>query len=84
MDFAEIKQILEIMQENDISEFELERDGFKLSLKKGQPVQIQQAPQAMMMPVGGVAPQAPVEPAATPATEELVDDANVEIVVSQL
>ena len=34
MDFDEIKQILEMMREHELSEFELERDGFKLRLRK--------------------------------------------------
>jgi acetyl-CoA carboxylase biotin carboxyl carrier protein len=34
MDFDEIKQILEMMREHDLSEFELERDNFKLRLRK--------------------------------------------------
>jgi acetyl-CoA carboxylase biotin carboxyl carrier protein len=35
MDFDEIKQILEMMREHDIAEFELERDNVKLRLRKG-------------------------------------------------
>jgi acetyl-CoA carboxylase biotin carboxyl carrier protein len=34
MDFDEIKQILNIMREHDIAEFELERDNVKLRLRK--------------------------------------------------
>ena len=34
MDFDEIKQILEMMREHDLSEFELERDNFKLRVRK--------------------------------------------------
>jgi len=35
MDFNDIKQILEMMREHDIAEFELERDNVKLRLRKG-------------------------------------------------
>ena len=35
MDFDEIKQILDMMREHELSEFELERDDFKLRLRKG-------------------------------------------------
>jgi acetyl-CoA carboxylase biotin carboxyl carrier protein len=35
MDFDEIKQILDMMREHDIAEFELERDNVKLRLRKG-------------------------------------------------
>jgi acetyl-CoA carboxylase biotin carboxyl carrier protein len=34
MDFDEIKQILEMMREHELSEFELERDNFKLRVRK--------------------------------------------------
>ena len=34
MDFDEIKQILEMMREHELSEFELERDNFKLRIQK--------------------------------------------------
>ena len=34
MNFDEITQILEMMREHDLSEFELERDNFKLRLRK--------------------------------------------------
>ena len=34
MNFDEIKQILEMMREHELSEFELERDNFKLRLRK--------------------------------------------------
>jgi len=34
MNFDEIKQILDMMREHELSEFELERDNFKLRLRK--------------------------------------------------
>ena len=34
MEFDEIKQILEMMREHELAEFELERDDFKIRLKK--------------------------------------------------
>jgi acetyl-CoA carboxylase biotin carboxyl carrier protein len=34
MNFDEIKQILEMMREHELAEFELERDNFKLRLRK--------------------------------------------------
>ena len=33
MDLDEIKQVLEMMREHDLAEFELERDGVKLRLR---------------------------------------------------
>ena len=35
MDLKEIKQIIELMAENELSHFHLERDGMKIKLKKG-------------------------------------------------
>jgi acetyl-CoA carboxylase biotin carboxyl carrier protein len=39
MEFDEINRILDIVREHDLSEFELEREGFKIRIKKGSPVQ---------------------------------------------
>ena len=35
MDFDEINRILEMVREHELSEFELEREGFKIKIKKG-------------------------------------------------
>jgi acetyl-CoA carboxylase biotin carboxyl carrier protein len=35
MDLAEIQKVLEMMKENDLSEFELEDEGFRLAAKRG-------------------------------------------------
>jgi len=35
MDLEEIQKVLEMMKENDLSEFELEDDGFRLAAKRG-------------------------------------------------
>ena len=37
MTFDEIKQLLEVVREHELSEFELEREGFKIRVRK-QPV----------------------------------------------
>ena len=34
MDFDELRQILDIVREHQLSEFELEREGFKIRIKK--------------------------------------------------
>ena len=61
MNFDEIKQILDMMREHELSEFELERDNFKLRLRKHSAGQWSASP---VMPPGHVA--APVAPAAAP------------------
>ena len=63
MNFDEIKQILEMMREHELSEFELERDDFKLRLRKNN---VGAWSTASVGPNGGLAPPvvAPVPPAA--------------------
>jgi acetyl-CoA carboxylase biotin carboxyl carrier protein len=65
MDFDEIKQILEMMREHELSEFELERDNFKLRIQK------QGSGHWVAAPHGGHAahaPMAPPPPGAPPAS----------------
>ena len=64
MEFDEINRILEMVREHELSEFELEREGFKIKIKKGTLVNAS-GPFAMPM-VQQVAPAAPQAPAATP------------------
>src|SRR4051812_28568282 len=52
-DFDEIKQILEMMREHDLAEFELERDNVKLRLRKNSAGQWSAAP---VMPHASYAP----------------------------
>ncbi len=61
MNFDEITQILEMMREHELSEFELERDNFKLRLRKNPAGQWNATP---AMPPGHAA--APLAPAAAP------------------
>src|SRR5687767_9302713 len=81
MDFEEIKQILEMVREHELTEFELERDNFKLRIRRnatGQwtatmpPVShVNYAPvmaPAVAMPV---APAPSPPPVLTPADEEV-------------
>ena len=38
MEFDEINRVLDMMREHELSEFELEREGFKIRIKKGAPL----------------------------------------------
>ena len=61
MDLKDIKAVIDLMKKNDLSVFEMEKDGFHLKLQKGageQTVFSQPAP---------VAPAPPAAPAATEA-----------------
>jgi len=65
MDFEEIKQILEMVREHELTEFELERDNFKLRVRKNATGQWT----ATLPPVSHVnyAPVVPAPAAAAPA-----------------
>ena len=79
MDLDEIKLVLEMMREHDLAEFELERDGVKLRLRKnmGQWNGNAPLPQVTFVPpVAAVAPaandgSAPASPVLAPANEDI-------------
>src|SRR5512136_2989275 len=65
IDLSELKQILEMVREHDLSELELERDGFKVRVKK-EGVTVVAAPAARVVPEPAPAaapPPAPPAPA---------------------
>ena len=88
MEFDEINRILEMVREHELSEFELEREGFKIKIKKGTlvnasgpfavPMVQQAAPAAQPAPAGSMAP-APLEavPSTPPPQSDDVDFAIV-------
>jgi len=63
MDIEQIKAIIAMMKENDLTEFSMEHDGLKIRLKRG-PEGVQQV--VTLPPAPAVAPAA-VAPAAAPA-----------------
>lgn len=65
MDLKDIKAIIDLMKKNSISEFELERQDFKIKLKRGMagPVVQEDSP----MPVYAVAPGSAVQSGGSPA-----------------
>ena len=92
MDLEEIKRILDMMREHELSEFELERDGVTLRLKKhsvahwtGAVTPVPQVP-FVPLPAGGPLPVAP-SPAMTPAEPVLApagEDVDLAIVKSPI
>ncbi len=73
MELKDIKELIALFRKNDLSEFSLEEEGFKISLKRGSdalPVFTQHAlamaPQQAVLP----APAAPTLPASAPAIQE--------------
>jgi acetyl-CoA carboxylase biotin carboxyl carrier protein len=77
MDFDEINRILDMMREHELSEFELERENFKIRLRKhdgGHWVAASQSQAHAAPPVPGVAGLAPAgadAPVLTAADEEM-------------
>ena len=81
MEFDDIERILALVREHELAEFELERDGLKLKVKKAHAAPMTASPQPMHMPMPAVqhlpmATQAPQTlaagaPAAAPPDEEL-------------
>src|SRR5688572_21960980 len=69
MEFDEINRILDMVREHELSEFELEREGFKIKIKKGSLVNVSgQYAVPMVQPMA----QAPAQTAAAPAPLEAV------------
>jgi acetyl-CoA carboxylase biotin carboxyl carrier protein len=67
MDFADIERILALVREHDLAEFELERDGLKLRVRKAAaPPTFHAAPIQTMPVIAGALPAA--TPAAAPPT----------------
>jgi acetyl-CoA carboxylase biotin carboxyl carrier protein len=77
MDFDEITKILDMMREHELSEFELERENFKIRLRKhGGGHWVSAAPQPQMAPVSPN-PDAPA--AAAPAGGPVLSAADEEM-----
>jgi acetyl-CoA carboxylase biotin carboxyl carrier protein len=80
MNLDDIRQILDLVREHDLSEFEIERDGLKVRIRKaGDRVEVlpPAAPLPVAAPVAATAPApAPAPPAAMP-----VEEAGVELAV---
>ena len=87
MDFDEIKQILEMMREHELSEFELERDNLKIRLRKqgsgGHWVTGPGAPAHAPMPGHVPPPQAGAAPAA-PVLTSADDEVELAVVKSPI
>ena len=79
MDFDDIERILALVREHELAEFELERDGLKLRVRKTQagaaaapvPVVLPAMPQAAASLAPAITPSAPAPAAALPLEEEM-------------
>jgi len=81
MDFSDIDRILELMQQHDLAEFELEREGLKLRVRKaGAPPVFHGSPLPTPPAISTSAPQAlppaagsPVAAAALPGSDDTME-----------
>lgn len=77
-DIQKIKQLIEIMKDNELIEIEIKHDDDKILLKRAQPQQNFGA-MPVMYPAHGLGPmthhgmEAPAQPGAAKAREELID-----------
>ena len=79
MDLKDIKAIIDLMKKNSISEFELERQDFKIKLKRGgiQVAQFEEAFPAVTVPTSVVAPAIPLTTATLPTTGAASGDSEI-------
>jgi acetyl-CoA carboxylase biotin carboxyl carrier protein len=78
MTLDEIRQILDMMREHELAEFELEREGVSLRLRKNSPPQWT-GPMPQMQFAAPVPQPAPAMPAASPATADVLTPANEDL-----
>jgi acetyl-CoA carboxylase biotin carboxyl carrier protein len=87
MTFDEIKQLLDMVREHELSEFELERDGFKIRVvKQGTAPVVTMAGLAAPLPApvavaAAAPPSSPAPPASAPSAPESEEDGEVELAV---
>jgi acetyl-CoA carboxylase biotin carboxyl carrier protein len=81
MDFSDIEKILDLVREHDLAEFELERDGLKVRVRKAHAGAIVAAPAApVALPIASPAHAAPA--GATPVSAAAAaDEESVELAV---
>jgi acetyl-CoA carboxylase biotin carboxyl carrier protein len=84
MNFDEINQILEMMREHDLVEFELERDDVKVRLKKQASGQVAVMPAAPVVAVPAAAPVASAPAAAAPVPAAAADENEFAVVKSPI
>jgi acetyl-CoA carboxylase biotin carboxyl carrier protein len=82
LEFDDIERILELVKQHELAEFELERDGLKLRIRKTGPSALPPVPQAPLPTVTShpAPPPSPVLPPASLA-ETVEEESPVELVV---
>src|SRR5712692_840405 len=90
MDLNEIRQILDLVREHELSEFEIEHDGLRLKVRKDANGSHVATPSALMLPPAAAAaaaappaaaPPPQASPGALPAAADAAADAEIELAV---
>ena len=85
MNFDEIKQILNLVREHELAEFELEGEAFKLRVRKNPAGQwVTAMPAAPAAAPAMLPPAAPVPGAAAPAASPAAEDIDLAVVKSPI
>jgi acetyl-CoA carboxylase biotin carboxyl carrier protein len=85
MNLDDIKQILELVREHDLAEFELERDGLKVRVRKaGHDVAVVPHVAAAVAPVVGATPVAVAPQGASAAPAPIADEVNLAVIKSPI
>jgi len=77
MNLEEIKDLIKLVSKSGLGKVEIEREGFRISIKGSQaePIMVQAAPMvAAAPPINTAAPVATSAPAAAPAADNAADD----------
>jgi acetyl-CoA carboxylase biotin carboxyl carrier protein len=87
MDLDQLKQILELVREHELSEFEVEHDGLRLKIRKDGAAVVSVQPPLPAAPAA-VSPEAPAAPgsasapaSSSPAAEPAAAEAEIELAV---
>jgi acetyl-CoA carboxylase biotin carboxyl carrier protein len=85
VELKDIKAVIDLMKKNDLSVFEMEKDGFKLKLQKGAGEQTVFAPQPAAAPPAPMpASNGPAPAIAAPAAPETAPSAGLKDVISPM
>jgi acetyl-CoA carboxylase biotin carboxyl carrier protein len=80
-DIKEIKTIIDLMKKNDLSVFEIEKEGFRLKLQRGPSGQ---AAAAGLLPMAVPPKAAPTAPEAAPALPKAIESVPLKEIVSPM
>ncbi len=83
MEYKDIKKIIELMKQNELTEFELQEDAFRIAIKRGH-AYTGPMPVMAQMPAGYPMPSAPAAAAPAAAGGDEEDHGNYETIKSPI